>query len=467
LEADEKLTEREIADALGIEAPTGGAIPSRNAESVPAPDIRQTISGSWMYVWEMSNGERIGAKIEWPTIEGKELWTVLSIFYAQDSKQKNPTPVLTRTRWNLRSTSHTDSQIRVLNRRGSFQWDARLEQIKAHIESTFQVGDDLVWLGDGEEPQPITYLLHPFLEQNEHTVLAAYGGSTKSLFGLASAISIADGVTILPGTDVGKKAKTLYIDYEANKQTHERRYRSLIAGNEVTDITQNIAYLKLHSVIMDAADAVISMIRKHNFEFVVIDSASRAVGGETVDEGSVISYFNMCAAFKTTVLTIAHKPKDERSRGPSGNSHWYHQARSYWEVLKDQTHGKDEVSIAFKHEKSNNGMLHRAVGYNVSFSDDVINYKSQDAAQSVVIADRLPPIDRIVAFLRENPNSPAKDIAEGTSMRHPQANQLLKQGEGTMFYGSPERRDRRWSMLETQAADRNDESEDDQWWNRD
>tara|TARA_R110000824_G_scaffold242008_1_gene430769 strand:- start:44 stop:1417 length:1374 start_codon:yes stop_codon:yes gene_type:complete len=453
----------EIAEAQGIEAPPAPGLASKNADEIPAPVVTKSVSGAYLFVWENpNNDEQIGAKIEWPAVQNRELWAMLSIYHRKPGHKK-PAPLLTRTRWNLRSTSHTDSQIRTLNRRGSLQWDGRLEQIKAEIEASLYADTKLVWFGSDSELVPVTYLLYPFLEEGQHTVIAAYGGSTKSLFGLAAAISVADGVPILPGTKVENKGKTLYLDYEADFNTHERRYRQLLAGDEVTDISKNVAYLKLNTPILDSAEMLIGLIREHGFSNVVVDSASRAVGGETIDEGSVISYFNMTAQFGTTVLTIAHKPKDEKSRGPSGNSHWYHQARSYWELLKDQTHGENRVSIALKHEKSNNGILHRAMGFDLTFSDTAITYNREDAASSAVIAVNLPPVDRLIADLREHSASQTSEIAERTGLKQAQITQMLTRKEGKTFYGSPETYNRRWSLLK---QEKQGESEG-QWWNQD
>jgi hypothetical protein len=438
-------------------------MPSKNADEIPYPEVSVADSGAFIFMWNSTNGEQIAAKVEWPIIENRELWVMLSIYYKKNSSIKNAAPLLTRTRWNLRSTSNTDGQIRTLNRRGSLQWDARLEQIKAEVEQRMHKGNDLVWFGSDQPLVPVKYLLHPFLEEGQHTVIAAYGGSTKSLFGLATAISIADGVPILPGGSVENRGKTLYIDYEADFDTHERRYRQLLAGNEVKDITKNVAYLKLDTPIIDSSETIIAHIRKHGFSNVVIDSASRAVGGDTIDESSVIAYFNMTAQFRTTVLTIAHKPKDEKSKGPSGSSHWFHQARSYWELLKDQTHGDDTVSIALKHEKSNNGILQRTMAFDLSFSDTAISYSRANAADNAVIAEALPPLDRIVAYLRNNPNKQASEIAESTMLKAPRITGILKRKEGELFHGSPETYNRRWSLLVQEAKKEVEE----QWWSQD
>ena len=115
--------------------------------------------------------------------------------------------------------------------------------------------------------------------------------------------------------------------------------------NYNTDIVLN--------AVQDAANELYDIIKSRNIGLVVIDSASRAVGGETSTEALVIPFFNAVASWGTTVLTVAHKSKDRESQGPSGVAQWFNQFRNYWEIVKDQTPGQPEVHLAFRHDKAN------------------------------------------------------------------------------------------------------------------
>jgi predicted XRE-type DNA-binding protein len=441
-ESDDRSVLDRMADAAGIE--TSGSLPFAKGDAIKEPEFTIAKSGAWVYVWDY-DVERIGLKLEHLYVQGRDLWCMLTVLYkVGDGKTVQ---LLSRTRWNMRSTSHTDSQTRVLNRRLDRSWDGRLQQVKAHVEDNFKIGDELVWLGDGDAPAPVEMLVGPFIEKGQHTVIAAYGGSTKSLFGTALAISVADGLSVMPGLFVPKKAKTLYIDYETDRPVHEWRYRALLRGIEAGDVNKMVGYLKVNVPLIDAAEYIRAYIQEHDFEFGITDSASRAVGGETVDEGAVITYFNTISSFGISWLTIAHKPKNENTRGPAGNSHWYHQARSYWEIAKDQIHGDSTAHIALNHEKANNGIMQRSIGFRIEFTDDAIVYHSEDAATSPEIAERLPLVQQIENHLLENAQATAQEIADALGKTRNRVSNVLKQQEGILFRGTAERSNRRWGVL--------------------
>ncbi len=454
---------KQMAENVGIE--TGGMLTKKGSDVIAPPEISQTKSGAYLFDWNSPTGERIVAKVEHTYIAGRELWTSLSVVY-QENDLGDPVPVLTKTRWNMRSSSSNDSQVRQLNRRIDRNWDARLAQIHYHVETNFSPGSELSFLGDGEPTGPPQMLVAPFIEEGQHNVIAAYGGTGKSMFALGLAISVADGLTVMPGLEVKRKVKTLYVDWEASRDVHDHRYRLLLAGIEAGNVDQMIGYINLSLPLFDAFDHVRDVINKHNFEFVVFDSASRAVGGETVDEGSVINYFNSVASLGVTALTIAHKPKDERSRGPAGNSHWYHQARSYWELDKDQIPGDERVQIILTHEKSNNGALQKSMSYMLDFRDDAISYNKADANDSATLGAKLKDSERVYHFVRFNPGVTAKEIAEELSINQPaKVNNILKRGEGRIYVGSNDRRDRTWALLQRDPAPEPRKRPDGfQWW---
>jgi hypothetical protein len=206
-------------------------------------------------------------------------------------------------------------------------------------------------------------------------------------------------------------------------------------------------YKRLYAPLTDASDEIRKLIAAHGFQLVVIDSASRAVGGETIDESMVMPYFNAAASWGVTVLTIAHKAKDPASKGPAGAAQWYNQARSYWEVEKDQIEGDDIVRIALRHEKSNNGRLYRPIGFRVEFSENAVRFHHSDAAESIAIRAKLPPLERVIADLRESPNSTIREIADRTGLSANHTGNVLRMSEGRHFRGTADRYNRRWALL--------------------
>lgn len=439
---DETL--RELADDAGIEY--SGQLPTEKGDDIPPPEITQNDAGDWLYVWrDATTGELIGMKVSALVMQTRELSGFLTVIYRRTLDAK-PVTLLSHKEWKLRSTSHTNAHVTSLNRRMNRNWDARLTQAATHIEANFHFGDEGVWLDEVTDPGPLLYLIDKVVEQGQHTVIAAEGGSLKSMLASAFAISLAEGLTALPGLKVARKVKTLYIDYETDKGIHKRRYDQLLRGIEHGPIAQMVMYKRLFAPLVHASDEIHQLIRKHKFEFVVIDSASRAVGGETVSEGDVIPFFNAVSSWGITALTIAHKSK-MGTQGPSGNAQWRNQARSYWEVEKDQVEGDNVVRIALKHDKGNNNQLWRPIGFRVEFANDAIRFFKADAAESAVIAEKLPLVEQINNYLLLNANSTAREIAEALDKGQNRILNLLSDQEGKLFRGSEEKRNRRWSVL--------------------
>lgn len=444
-----------LADEYGFDQTRPGSMPvkKKGEDVVPPPQIARTTNNGYLFVWYIkADQSSLGIRIDHPRFTGLELQALLTV-YSQSSPKAPLVTLMAKTRWQMRSSSHTNSQVTALNRRFESNWDARLQQVHDYLEENLEMGGSLRWLGQGEAPPAVKHLIFPLLEEKQHSIIAAYGGSTKSLLGLACAISLARGESILPNCKVDRSVKTLYLDWEADGDVHDDRFRQLLKGHQIAvdDINQHIGHLRLTVPLADAYELVYNHIRKNGFELLIVDSASRAVGGDTIDESAVISYFNTTASFEISILTIAHKPKDERSKGPSGNSHWFHQARNYWELQKDQVHGDPTVDLAITHEKANNNKLQRSLGFKLTFDPEAgIRYQWQDPAENASNSSNLPPIEKLIAFLKTNPNSTTRMIADsGIGMKQNYIAMILKGGEGKTFRGSgaPGSKGREWALL--------------------
>tara|TARA_Y100000401_G_C8319293_1_gene224316 strand:- start:1461 stop:2102 length:642 start_codon:yes stop_codon:yes gene_type:complete len=191
----------------------------------------------------------------------------------------------------------------------------------------------------------------------------------------------------------------------------------------------------MYSPITDAASDLYDTIASKEIGLVIIDSASRAVGGETNSEESVIPFFNACASWGVTVLTIAHKPKDNAGRGPSGVAQWWNQARNYWELVKDQTPGQNEVFVALRHDKANDGQLHEPLNYRIDFNSG-IKYYAEDVSSSDLVNSQMPVAQQIIEQLRIKPAQTAKELAEALDKTDKHINNTLRMNEGKLFYGS-------------------------------
>ena len=447
----EEITPINAARALGIDQgiDVGIGMPTKGQEDFPEPEYTKNTIGTHMFTWEdKTTKEVIRVMIAHLSRRGKELQANLTVVYRRSSRSRVQN-LLTGKQWNLNSTSHTESQIRSLNRRlPDRNWDARLALVEEAVSKTIEIGEPLTDLSEVSNPTPATYALTPLVESGEHNIIAADGGSTKSMLAMAVAVSYSYGKSALPGMTTGLTPKaTLYLDYESTSNTQAQRRRELVRSINMQVEDGKILYKKMFSPITDAASDLYDTIASKDIGLVIIDSASRAVGGETNSEESVIPFFNACASWGVTILTIAHKPKDNTGRGPSGVAQWWNQARNYWELVKDQTPGRDEVFIALRHDKANDGQLHQSMSYKIDFSDG-IKYYLEDTSSSDLVKSQMPIAQQIVEALTDKPSQTAKELAEVLDKTDKHIQNTLRMNEGKLFYGS-NNTPRTWSNIET------------------
>jgi hypothetical protein len=455
-----------IAGALGLEH--GNGMPSKNGDIIPQPDYDVNTTGEHLFTWKDEvTKEVFRIEVAHPERSGTDFWCVLSVRYQQSAFSESIS-IMPGKRWNLTSTSSTTQQVQSLNRRMPERgWEARLVQAEELLRQHVQTGDDLLDLSGIDNPPPPSYAVWPLLEQNEHNIIGADGGSTKSILAMALAISYSYKGNLIPGFTSPQEGKpTLYLDYESSSNTQAYRRRLLLEGVGIPEQAGKVFYKRMYSPVVDAATELYDIINSRNIGLVIIDSGSRAVGGETSTENMVIPYFNACASWGTTVLTVVHKAKSAESRGPAGVAQWWNQARNYWELVKDQTPGQPEVYVSFRHDKANDESLHEAMSYRLEFTPDFIKYHKEDVVVSNNILAELHISTQIAAYLDEFPSSTAKEIAAGINKSDKHVLNELKKGEGKLFYGTAEARNRRWTNIR-QRPDSGAAQEELPYWNKD
>ena len=454
---------RAIAAEAGIEhdmgAIGGAGMPVTKGRSPKAagtleePEYTVNTVGDHLFTWEdQFTKELIRIKVSHPARSGRDFWCVVTVMIRQ--KGKPTVSIFTKKQWNLTSVSGGTSIATALNKREPERnWDGRLALVEQYVHDKVETGDDLLELSTVVDPPPTSYAVYPFLEENANNMIGADGGSTKSIAALAWCVAYTYGIETMPGIQMPTDRRpSLYLDYEGTSDTQAFRRRGILAGVDATELNGMVYYKRMYSPIADAVTELYDIIKSRNIGLVVIDSGSRAVGGGTNEESVVIPYFNAISSWGVTTLTIVHKSKEAiqkgGSGGPSGVKQWWNQTRNYWELLKDQTPGQSELYVAFRHDKSNNDARHDPMNYKIDFSGG-IKYHLDTEVKSQEIRNELPKHQQIMLWLRENGDpATAAEIAEGTGMSSNHVSNELRKNEGRHFFGSSDKRDRRWNLIE-------------------
>ena len=435
-----------IAEVYDVEV--GNGMPTKGGSDTPPPQYDLNATGEHLFTWsDATTGEIFRITVSHPNRSGLDFWCVLAVQYRRD-RDSEPLSIMPGKRWNLTSTSSTTQQVQSLNRRMPERgWEARLVQAEDLLRQNVQTGDDLVDLSTIENPPPPSYAVYPILEENQHNIIGADGGSTKSILAQACCIMYTSGESIVPGFTAPKEPKpALYLDYESSSGTQAYRKRMLLTGAGITEQAGKIYYKRMSSPIQDAASELYDIIQSRGIGLVIVDSGSRAVGGETSTENMVIPYFNACSSWGVTVLTVVHKAKSAESRGPAGVAQWWNQARNYWELVKDQTPGQNEVFVSLRHDKANDESLQEPLNYRIEFGSDFIKYHKESAIISDKILTEMHVTTQMTAFLENLPASTVREVAAALQKSEQHIGNEFRKGEGTLFYGTADK-PRRWSNM--------------------
>lgn len=428
-----KANRRSIAEKAGLgggrdewEAPEA----AEWAQTVEPPTVNTSKSGDVFFYWRTDVGEEIVLGIRGLRREKDELWGLAEVQYRHHEGQ----PVqylIAEQRINFRSGSSKANMRLSLDRRiKNRNWAERIEWVSKHIQDQIRAKISPVKVSSIHEVGPTEFMCWPFLEKGEVCTIYGDGGSTKSLLTQLMALSVADGIPHIPGTKVPAPAEVLIIDYETNPHTAKRRLRMLADGHGISrDVLDRIHYIYVADPIHEVSAEIGRMIGEMNIGLVIVDSASAATQGGVSDEGETMRYFNSIRTWHTTVVTIAHLPKEaKKARGPAGVKQWENQSRNTFEVIIDDDDGTNVAHVAVVHRKTNNDRKVRPVGYEINFGKDSIQYTEEspgDTLHSSNSQNELTHPDRVVMHLEENPHSVAKDIAEELDLKVQRVNTVL------------------------------------------
>lgn len=326
--------------------------------------------------------------------------------------------LLHHARLNLISTRSRQEIIRSLAGRipeSEFQWSDALEQACFKAIQRWREGDPVVDLRCVQLRTGSRFLLEPYIEYAGPTVLFADGGVGKSLFGMAIAVSIASGVPTV-GNAPADVRPALYLDWEADDDTHARRMRAICAGMNVDVTEARVHYRRQYASLAEAAPHIRKQIAELGIGFVVIDSLGAARGGEPESADSTIRLFNAARSLMVPWLGIDHIGKADAATGqaaakPFGSIYTHHLSRLTWAGEKVEDFGNGHLIIALSNQKVNNGRPLGRRGYDVEFREDadqnptLISYRSKSVQDIPGMFARQGQPQQIAEVLRANNRS--------------------------------------------------------------
>ena len=304
-----------------------------------------------------------------------------------------------QARLGLTDTRARSSLVRQLNERvPGVDWYAIIEATCANILDHYRTGEPPVSLDIVGQREANEYRLYPFLLDNRASMLFSAGGVGKSTLATMFAVMIQGGVNVLGMTT--EPGQVLYCDYESDEYDLRDRAAAICQGLGI-EYTVPILYRYCHRPIADDIIELEHIVSEYNVQYIIIDSAGPACGGEPENADATINYFTKLRSLKIGSLTIAHTSKNGDDRKPFGSAFWENYSRTMWQVQKSQELGEDKLDVALFHRKVNNGKYLPPVGFSLAYGDGIINLSKVAVKDNPEFVKTMPNRERMHQALEQ------------------------------------------------------------------
>lgn len=312
-----------------------------------------------------------------------------------------------------------------------------MRRVVYDVIQRWRAGPDPTDLFDAELASDRRYLLRPWVEIAAPTRLIAQGGSTKSAFGLALALTVCTGSNkILHGYRPTQTGPVAFLDWEAHAGIHKERLDAIARGAGIKIDREMVHYfdMRRHGALRRTATALANRFHELGIVFVVVDSVMLARGSgseKRAAEDSTLELYEALGELGCAALLIDHKPKDaiksRDKKGGYGSVVMDNSARLVWDMHQVAKLSDGRIRWTASNTKANNSAPHPDVSYEVQITAD----RRSDLWHTCTFT----PIASISDGLVESSNL-AEQIellmVEHGPMTVPQIAELLERGEGTI-----------------------------------
>lgn len=280
---------------------------------------------------------------------------------------------------------------------------------------------------DAIEPQTdkLDYRVWPIIVEGKPNVWHGDSGTLKTFLSELSLFMVTMPEPKHCGLNAEPGAAAL-LDWEDDKYEFEYRIAALSRGMLYDGVKPaQLYYRRMTRSLVEDIERLQAMVLELGIEYLVIDSAGPAVGGDPLDTKAVIQYF---AALRTlqfkrtredkprpcTTLTLAHEPKNATVKTAYGSGFWKFEARSMWEVRRNEERNTPKVNIGMYHRKANKGMLRDSLAFTFHFASDsplVVNVTSFNIEHDTDLSGGLSIREQITAILKDGPKT-EKELQE-------------------------------------------------------
>ena len=349
-------------------------------------------------------------------------------------------------RLNLLSTTTRASFARELKgREADIAWPQVLEFVCAMTLNRHRQGEPTIHVADMEAPVDKTFRLDPFYEDGQPAVLFGEGEMGKSYLAILQALLVVTGTKSCGMTP--NQGGVWFLDYESDEETFWRRIDKLTSGLDIPT-PEGLYYRKMLHPLTDDYEHLKKEVIAKNIQFLVIDSAALAVGGDTMDPGPTTSYFTALRSLGTASVTLAHVPKEDKGDRPYGSIMWHNAPRAVFRAIAaDKQEGQLEWDMNVRNTKNNNNMRVSDKAFHFDFRERMLKVSN---SSPMMVPDSQSLKSKIYSSLQQGAKSPLEMTGEAAmpdfnAIQHELALGItsgafiLVDHDGTRKYGLPAR----------------------------
>lgn len=326
---------------------------------------------------------------------------------------------------------------RLTKRVPSVEWQNVVDAVCIDVQRLDDEGEPVVMIGNRPEPMDGGWLVTDFLERNQAHNIFGDGEVGKSWVALAIAVSVAAGVEVLPGYRPRQRGGVLYVDYETDADTMNRRVKQICRGIGIP--APDIAYLRLDQPFADSLWRVLQEADEHECILVIVDSVEAALAGGAdpggpMNEGPARMNQSLRQLKRTSLLVDHVNSEQAKSKQLAGKAYGSIFKRNWVRLSYEIKRVADSPDPNHHHlglfcAKRNNGLRFEPAGLRWTVNDEESSWQREEI-DADGFADALPAWKRIQSILSTEGAKTVPDICESTGLsRGTVSSALTKRGE--------------------------------------
>ena len=286
-------------------------------------------------------------------------------------------------------------------------WRSMLDGICSRILVAQRAGPDLKTIGLDDE-SVTNWLIDGLVEEHQTTSIYGDGEVGKSWQALGACVSLATGEEIIPGWRPTRRGRGLYLDWETDQETMNRRVRMICRGAGVPYTP--IGYVACDGPLIDQLEWLIERVHDEQIDLLVVDSVEAAMAGSRSDGGDMndtASKINqVLRKVGKSALLIDHvNAQSAASKGLAGKAYgsifkrnW---VRMSYELKRVHEGGEGDKHLGVYCTKRNNGPRWDAFGLRWTINDELSAWAREEITEPALAA-ALPVRRRIEIALGED-----------------------------------------------------------------